>query len=129
MLWVSALGYIVSHGVSALCVWYGFGSQIVTTEISEAEVGVTRFIPKSGVYLDRWNGNVSIYLYIVICLGRQYEVRCLCRRYDVIWSICRLDEFSFCMVSIWSDVFIRFTDGDMGYGCLYEVVSRVFYSI
>ncbi|KAF3511734.1 hypothetical protein F2Q69_00005506 [Brassica cretica] len=40
--WVSALGYIVSHGVSALCVWYGFGSQIVTTEISEAEVGVTR---------------------------------------------------------------------------------------
>lgn len=112
---VSFFGYMALNGFSALCIWYGFDSKMVYAETSEVEVefGVMRFILMSGVYFDPLYGKVSVYLYIVICLCRQFIFVWLCRRayglmlYDVIWSIW-LDGFLFCTVSIWTDVTVRF---------------------
>ncbi|KAF3534785.1 hypothetical protein DY000_02041049 [Brassica cretica] len=47
----SILGYMDLNGFSALCVWYGFGFQMVSMETLEAGFGRMRFIYKPGVFL------------------------------------------------------------------------------
>ncbi|KAL0655653.1 hypothetical protein Bca4012_076237 [Brassica carinata] len=55
----SLLGYMNLNVFSALCVWYGFGFQMVSMETLEAEVGGMRFIYKPGVYFDRLHRDLA----------------------------------------------------------------------
>ena len=123
----SILGYMDLNGFSALCVWYGFGFQMVSMETLEAGFGRMRFIYKPGVYFDRLHRDVLVYFFIVVNI---MSTRIwLFRHYDVIWLISWRDDFLFCTESIWSDVIARFPGGEIFWGSLFEVVSREVYSI